>query len=140
MTYERPELTAQEVLLHAQEGLKEQLPLHAAGYQCTTADLWRVVRGVAANRGTLESVCADLGGTPDPHTIRGSLTEQLCVEELPEREQQLKAAWAAAVPGRVRRQAQDVASDYHDRPYSGKGEQEQERWVRGKAKEGTPRF
>jgi len=140
MTYERPELTDQEGLLPAQEGLKEQLPLHAEGYKCTTEDLWRVVLGVAANRGTLESVCADLVGTPDPHTIRGSLNEPLCVEEVPELEQQLHAALAAEVPGRVRRQAQEVAIDSHDRPYSGKGEQEQELWVRGKAKAGTTRF
>ena len=140
MTYDRPELTDQEVLLHAQEGLKEHLPLHAEGYKCTTDDLWRVLLGVAANRGTLESVCADLVGTPDPHTIRGYLNEQLCVEELPELEQQLNAALAAEVPERVRRQAQEVAIDYHDRPYYGKGEQAQELWVRGKAKAGTTRF
>jgi hypothetical protein len=140
MAYDMPELTDQEVLLHAQEGLKEHLPLHAEGYKCTTDDLWRVLLGVAANRGTLESVCADLVGTPDPHTIRGYLNEQLCVEELPELEQQLNAALAAEVPERVRRQAQEVAIDYHDRPYYGKGEQAQELWVRGKAKDGTTRF
>jgi putative transposase len=54
-------------------------------------------------------------------------------------EQQLNAALAAAVPWRVRRQAQEVAIDYHDRPYYGKGEQEHELWVRGKAKDGTTR-
>jgi hypothetical protein len=62
------------------------------------------------------------------------------VEELPELEQQLNAALAAEVPRRVRRQAQEVAIDYHDRPYYGKGEQDQELWVRGKAKDGTTRF
>ena len=60
--------------------------------------------------------------------------------ELPEVEQQLKAAWAAEGPRRVRRQAQAVAIDSHDRPYYGKGEQDQELWVRGKAKDGTTRF
>jgi putative transposase len=33
-----------------------------------------------------------------------------------------------------------VACDYHDRPYYGKGAQEQELWVRGRAKDGTTRF
>src|SRR5262249_20207255 len=79
-------------------------------------------------------------GTPDPHTIRGYLNDQLRVEELPELEQQLNAALAAEVPRRVRRQAQEVAIDYHDRPYYGKGEQAQELWVRGKAKDRTTRF
>jgi hypothetical protein len=135
-----PELSAQEVLRHTQALLEEHLPLTAEGYKCTTDDLFKVLVGVAATKGTLEAVCADLIGTPDPHTIRGYFNEQLCVEELPALEQQLNAALAAAVPRRVRRHAQEVAIDYHDRPYYGKGEQAQELWVRGKAKDGTTRF
>jgi hypothetical protein len=140
MSYSTPELTAQEVLCHAQDLLEEQLPLNAEGYKCTTDDLFKVLLGVAATKGTIEAVCADLVGTPDPHTIRGYFNEQLCVEELPALEQQLNAALAAEVPRRVRRHAQEVAIDYHDRPYYGKGEQAQELWVRGKAKDGTTRF
>ena len=140
MSYNTPELTAQEVLRHAQELLEEKLPLNAEGYKCTTDDLFKVLLGVAATKSTLEAVCADLVGTPDPHTIRGYFNEQLRVEELPELEQQLNAALAAEVPRRVRRHAQEVAIDYHDRPYYGKGEQAQELWVRGKAKDGTTRF
>jgi hypothetical protein len=140
MLYSTPALSAQEVLRHAQDLLEEQLPLNAEGYKCTTDDLFKVLLGVAATKGTLEAVCADLVGTPDPHTIRGYFNEQLCVEELPALEQQLNAALAAEVPQRVRRRAQEVAIDYHDRPYYGKGEQAQELWVRGKAKDGTTRF
>jgi hypothetical protein len=140
MPYDTPELTAQEVLRHAQELLEEKLPLNAEGYKCTTDDLFKVLLGVAATKSTLEAVCADLVGTPDPHTIRGYFNEQFCVEALPELEQQLNAALAAEVPRRVRRHAQEVAIDYHDRPYYGKGEQGQELWVRGKAKDGTTRF
>jgi len=140
MLYHRPELSAQEVLRHTQALLEEHLPLNAEGYKCTTDDLFKVLVGVAATKGTLEAVCADLVGTPDPHTIRGYFNEQLCVEELPALEQQLNAALAAEVPRRVRRHAQEVAIDYHDRPYYGKGEQAQALWVRGKAKDGTTRF
>jgi hypothetical protein len=140
MPYSTPELTAQEVLRHAQELLEEKLSLKAEGYKCTTDDLFKVLLGVAATKSTLEAVCADLVGTPDPHTIRGYFNDQLRVEELPELEQQLNAALAAEVPRRVRRQAQEVAIDYHDRPYYGKGEQDHELWVRGKAKDGTTRF
>jgi hypothetical protein len=139
MLYHTPELTAQEVLRHAQELLEEKLPLHVEGYKCTTDDLFKVLLGVAATKGTLEAVCADLVGTPNPHTIRGYVNEQFCVEELPELEQQLNAALAAEVPRRVRHHAQEVASDYQDRPYYGKGAQAQELWVRGKAKDGTTR-
>jgi hypothetical protein len=77
-----PALTDQEVLRRAQDPWEEQLPLHAEGYKCTTDDLFKVLLGVAATKGTLEVVCADLVGTPDPHTIRGYLNEQLRVEEL----------------------------------------------------------
>jgi hypothetical protein len=40
----------------------------------------------------------------------------------------------------VRRHAQEVAIDYHDRPYYGKVPQAQGLWVRGHAKAGTTRF
>jgi hypothetical protein len=140
MRQDTPELSAPEVLHHAVNPLQEHLPLHADGYKCTTADLFNILLGVAATRGTIESVCADLVGTPDPQTIRGYFNEQLRVEELPYLEQQLNAAVAAEGPRRVRRHAQEVAIDYHDRPYYGKGEQAQELWGRGKAKDGTTRF
>lgn len=140
MLYHTPELSAQEVLHHAQNLLEEKLPLKADGYKCSTDDLFKVLLGVAATKSTLEAVCANLAGTPEPHTIRGYFNEQLSVEELPALEQQLNAALAAEVPRHVRRQSQEVAIDYHDRPYYGKGEQAQELWVRGKAKDGTTRF
>jgi len=140
MLYHTPELSAQEVLHHAQNLLEEKLPLKADGYKCSTDDLFKVLLGVAATQSTLEAVCANLAGTPEPHTIRGYFNEQLCVAELPALAQQLTAALAAEVPRHVRRQSQEVAIDYHDRPYYGKGEQAQELWVRGKAKDGTTRF
>jgi len=140
MPYHTPELSAPEVLQHTQDLLEEKLALKADGYKCTTDDLFKVLVGVAATKSTLEAVCANLVGTPDPHTIRGYFNEHLCVEELPALEQQLNTALAAEVPRHVRRRSQEVAIDYHDRPYYGKGEQAQELWVRGKAKEGTTRF
>lgn len=140
MPYDTPELTEAEVLQHALSTLHDHLPLHAEGYTCTTDDLFKVLLGVAVNRGTIESVCVDLVGTPDPQTIRGYLNEQLRVEELPELERHLNDALAAELPPRVRCHTQEVAIDYPDRPYYGKGAQAQELWVRGQAKEGTTRF
>jgi hypothetical protein len=111
MLYHTPELSAQEVLQHAQDLLEEKLPLQADGYKCTTDDLFKVLLGVAATKSTLEAVCANLVGTPDPHTIRGYFNASLCVEELPALEQHRNAALAAEVPRHVRRQAQEVAID-----------------------------
>ncbi len=138
MSYHTPELSAQEVLQHTPALLEEYLPLNAEGYKCTTADLFKVVVGGAATRGTLEAVCTDLVGTPEPHTIRGYCNEQLRGGELPALEAQLNAALAAEVPRHVRRQSQEVAIDYHDRPYYGKGEQAQELWDGAKPKPGRP--
>src|SRR5713226_6482840 len=140
MPDDTPDLTAPEVLQHAYSTLQEHLPLHAEGYTCTTDDLLKVLLGVAVNRSTIESVCADLVGTPDPQTIRGYLNAQLRVEELPAWERRLNAALAAELPPRVRRHAQDLAIDYHDRPYYGKAAQAEGLWVRGQAKDGTTRF
>jgi hypothetical protein len=96
LSYGTPEWSAPEVLRHAQDLLEEHLPLNADGYKCTTDDLFKVLVGVAATKSTLEAVCGDLVGPPDPHTIRGYFNEQLCVAELPELEQQLNAALAAS--------------------------------------------
>jgi putative transposase len=134
------ELTDEEVLEHARNGLEEHLALEADGYKCSTEGVLDVLLGVTVNRGTLESVCADLVGIPDPETIRGYLNEQLTVERLPELQQQLNAALAQEIPKRVWRQESDIAIDLHDRPYYGNAPEEEALWVRGSAKKGTTRF
>ena len=133
-------LSDREVLQYARETLQQHLSLQADGYVCTSDDLFNVMLGVAAGRGTIESVCADLVGTADPETIRGYLNEQLCVADLPDLAQQLNATLADEIPHRVWRQARDVAIDFHDRPYYGKTPQAEGLWVRGRARDGTTRF
>jgi putative transposase len=140
VTNDTLKLTDREVLKHAHTVLAEHLPLQADGYTCSTDDLLDVLLGVAANRGTIEAVCADLIGTPDAETVRGYFKDQLRVEDLPELERRLNAALADEIPPRVRRQARDVAMDFHDRPYYGKQAQTTGLWVRGQARDGTTRF
>jgi putative transposase len=133
-------LTDQTVLTYAHDCLREHLPLQAEGYDCTTDDLLNVLLGVAANRGTVESVCADLAGAPQAETIRTYFKEQLCVEDLPELERRLNATLAAEIPPRVWREPREVAIDFHDRPYYGKTGQAEGLWVRGHARDGTTHF
>lgn len=133
-------LTDQKVSTYAHHCLATHLPLEAKGYACTTDDLLDILLGVAANQGTIESVCTDLLGTPDPETIRTYFKEQLCVEDLPHLERCLNAALAAEIPKRLRRRTCAIAIDFHDRPYYGKTPQAEGLWVRGQAKEGTTRF
>lgn len=140
MAHHTPTLSDRDVLTHAREGLGKHLPLAAAGYKCTTDDLLNVLLGVAANRGTVESVCSDLVGTPEPATIRGYFNETLCVEDLPDLERCLNAALAGEIPPRVWQQECDVALDFQDRPYYGKTPQATGLWVRGRARNGTTRF
>jgi IS4 transposase len=140
MANDTPKLTNREVLQRAHTLLAEHLPLQADGYTCTTDNLLDVLLGVAANRGTIEGVCADLVGAPDAETIRGYFNDQLRVEDLPELERQLNAALAEEIPPRVWRHARDVAIDFHDRPYYGKRPQVVALWVRGQARDGTTRF
>ena len=140
MTNHTPKLTDQDVLHRARARLRDHLPLQADGYCCTTDDLLQVLLGVAVNRQTIEAICADLVGTPEPETIRRYLNAQLRVDELPALEQHLTAALAAAIPAHVWAQARDVAIDFHDRPYYGKTAQADGLWVRGEARDGTTRF
>ncbi len=140
MANHTPKLTDQEVLQRAHTVLADHLPLEADGYSCTTDDLLDVLLGVAANRGTIEAVCADLVGSPDAETIRGYFKEQLCVEDLPDLERRLNASLVHEIPARVWRRAREVAMDFHDRPYYGKQPQATALWVRGRAKDGTTHF
>ncbi len=118
----------------------EHLELEADGYTCLTSDLLNVLLGVASNQGTIESVCANLVGTPNPQTIRNYINNQITIEELPQLEDALNRALVAQLPARVWRHARDIAMDFHDRPYYGKQEQEEAKFVRGKSKNGATRF
>jgi Transposase DDE domain len=135
-----PHLTDTDVLQRARACLQAHLPLQADGHVCTTADLFNVLLGVAVNRGTIEAICADLVGSPDPETIRRYLHAQLRVDDLPALEQCVNAALTDEIPARVWARAHDVAIDFHDRPYYGTTPQPEGLWVRGQAKDGTTRF
>lgn len=133
-------LTDEKVLTEAREMLAAHLQLEAEGYKCQTTDLLNVLLAVATDQGTIESVCSDLPGLPNAETIRQYINEELCVEELPQLQQALNRAMVKGLPPRLWRRPQDIAIDFHDRPYYGKKPQEEALWVQGRAKDGTTRF
>jgi len=133
-------LTDEKVLTEARETLAEHLQLQADGYKCQTTDLLNVLLAVATDQGTIESVCSDLPGLPKAETMRQYINEELCVEDLPQLQQGLNHALAKGLPPRLWRRPQDMAIDFHDRPYYGKKPQEEALWVQGRAKDGTTRF
>ena len=135
-----PKLTDHDVLHHTRTRLRDHLPLRADGYVCTTDDLLQVLLGVAVNRQTIEALCADLVGTPNPETIRRYLNAQLRVDDLPALEEHINAALMDDLPAQVWERLRDVAIDFHDRPYYGTTPQADGLWVRGEAHDGTTRF
>jgi len=140
MTNHTLTLTNQEVLDTAEAGLAEHLKLKAAGYQCSSSDLYRVLIGASVQRTTIEAACADWVAAPVGNTVRGYLHEQVCAEDLPELEARLNQALVSDLPPRLWRKARVLAMDMHDRPYYGKTSQEEGLWVRSRAKQGTTRF
>jgi len=137
----KPKLDDDEVLRQAKERLEIHLAFEADGYVVTAGTLYDILIGVAAKRGTVESICAELAGAPDPETIRRYLNEQLTVEQLPELKRRINAGLYANWPTKLRQRGPiELAIDFHDRPYYGKQEQEQGLWVRGEARDGTTRF
>ncbi len=139
MSHDTLKLSDEKVLPKAREVLTEPLPLEAAGYVCTTDNLYDALLGVARKRGTLQAVCTDWLGMADPETIRGYLNDQLRIEDLPELEHRLNAALVAQTPKRIYRAPQDGAIDFPDRPYYGKPPQSTGLGVRCQAKDGTTR-
>lgn len=133
-------LTDKKVLQQAQMTLGDHLELHADGYKCATEDLLNVLLGVAANQGTIETICSDLVEAPNPQTIRDYVNDQISVTGLMQLETQMNQALVANNPPRVWRHKRDIAMDFHDRPYYGQVSQDEGLWVRGQAKAGTTRF
>ena len=138
---DKPKLNDEKVLCQAKKTLGIYLPLEADGYCVTSETLYDILIGIAANRGTTESVCTELAGAPDPETIRRYFREQFIVEQLPELQRSINDGLAANWPKKLRRGGPvEVAFDFHNRPYYGKQKQEEALWVSGEAKDGTTRF
>ena len=140
MKHNTPKLTDTQTLDTARSILETHLPLEAQGYCCQSEHLYEALLAVCASGETLEAVCRDLPGTPEAGTVRAYLNEQLTLEELPALQQHLNRALTAKHPAPLCRKPQRVAIDFHDRPYYGKATQEEAKWVRGRAKDGTTRF
>src|SRR5262245_38601753 len=139
--HDKPKLNDEKVLRQAKKTLEIYLPLEADGDCVTSETLYDIWIGTAANRGTAESVCAELAGAPDPETIRRYFREPFPVEPWPDLQRSIHDGLAANWPKKLRRGGpMEVAFDFHDRPDSGKQEQEEGLWVSGEAKDGTTRF
>src|SRR5689334_10769163 len=135
-------LTDQQTLHDTMTFARQHIPLTANGYRCQTGDLWRLLLAAAARRSTIETVCADLSSAPDANTVRGYLSEQLPPSAVPDLEQQWNEMLRTLAPDWLHHRAQEIAVDFHDEPYYGREQSDDEdNWVcRGEARAGTTRF
>jgi hypothetical protein len=126
--------------------LQTHFPLDVHGYDCTMADLWRVLVASAARRSTVEATCQDLEDVPASNTIRHHLQEQLATLEIPQLQACCNAALQSQVPAWLWQTARykplAVALDLHAMPYYGKADlHDPDHWIcRGEAEAGTTRF
>src|SRR5512147_1066858 len=134
------ELKAEDVRQYAIEKMKEYIPVEANGYCCTTEMILDVLLKASAECSSIEAACADLEDVADSNTIREYLNQAIEVKTLRDREQQINAALASCIPEAMERTGIEIAIDFHDEPFYGKGEQTRQVTVRGQAKKGTTHF
>lgn len=139
MSHSTSTLSQSDVLNYAHSRLAPHLHLTADGYSCSSTQLLHILLGVAASRGSLQSLCAGLIDIPCAATFRQHLNNLLDGKKLPAVETAINAALAPSAELALWLHPQQIAIDYHDQPYYGKSEQDQGLWVRAKAKAGTTR-
>ncbi|MGI9173862.1 MAG: ISH3 family transposase [Rhodothermales bacterium] len=135
-----PRLTDTQTLRTARSMIERHLPLHANGYKCKSSHLYDVLLGVAASGETIQSRCQHLPGAPKADTVREYLNKQLTLDELTVLQDRLNEALSDKLPQRLRHKDQRIAIDFHDQPYYGKAQQDQAKWIRARARDGTTRF
>jgi hypothetical protein len=136
------QLTDQQTLHDTMLIARKHIHLSANGYRCQTDDLWRILLAAAARGSTIEAACADLLQAPAANTVREHLNDQLPPQSIPELEQQWNALLSTLIPDWLREHPQELAIDFHDQPYYGRDDSDQnDTWVcRGEARDGTTRF
>ena len=115
------ELKAEDVRQYAIEKLKEYIAVEAHGYCCTTDMIFDVLFKASAECSSVEATCADLEAVADSNTIRAYLNQAIELEKLCETEKQINAALASCLPQTMRRNGIEIAIDFHDEPFYGKG-------------------
>ena len=134
------ELKAEDIRHYTIETMKEHIQMEAHGYCCTTDMIFDVLFKSSAECSSVEATCADLATVADSNTIRAYLNQAIEIQKLREPEQQINVALASCIPQAMQRAGIEIAIDFHDEPFYGKGEQTRQVTVRGQAKKGTTHF
>jgi len=134
------ELKAEDVHHYAIKKMQEHIPVEAHGYCCTSEMIYDVLFKASAEGSSVEAACADLQGVADSNTVREYLNQAIEMGQLREREGQVNAALASCIPGGMQRTGVEIAIDFHDEPFYGRGEGTRSVTVRGQAKKGATHF
>lgn len=134
------ELKAEDIRAYTLNILKDHLKLEVAGYRCTTEVILDVVLKASAESSSVEAACNDLQDVADSNTIREYLNTALEIQALREQEIEMNAALAECIPNSMPRTKVEVAIDFHDEPFYGKGAGLREVTCSGQAKKGTTHF
>jgi hypothetical protein len=134
------ELKAEDVRAYTIRTLKENLPIEAQGYLCTTDMIYDVLIKASAECSSLEATCADLEQVADSNTVREYVNKALPIKRLCEQEEQANQALANCIPEAMARKGIEIAVDFHDEPFYGKQESTRAVTCGGQAKKGTSHF
>jgi len=134
------ELKAEDIRAYTTRLLRDHLELNVEGYRCTSAMILDVLLKASAENSSIEAACADLEEVADSNTIREYLNAVVDVKELREQETELNRALAECIPEQMPRTNLEVAIDFHDEPFYGKGVELRKVSCAGQAKKGTTHF
>ena len=134
------ELKAEDIRAYTLNLLKDHIKLDVTGYRCTNEVILDVVLKASAESSSIEAASNDLQDAADSNTIREYLNAALDIQELRQQESEMNAALAECVPASMPRTQLEVAIDFHDEPFYGKGAELREVTCSGQAKKGTTHF
>jgi putative transposase len=134
------ELKAEDIRAYTLDILKDHVKLDVSGYRCTSEVILDVVLKASAESSSIEAASNDLQAAADSNTIREYLNAGLEIQALREQENEMNAALAECIPNSMPRTNVEVAIDFHDEPFYGKGAGLREVTCSGQAKKGTTHF
>lgn len=134
------ELKAEDIRAYTLDIVKDHVKLDVSGYRCTSEVILDVVLKASAESSSIEAASNDLQAAADSNTIREYLNAGLDIQALREQENEMNAALAECIPNSMPRTNVEVAIDFHDEPFYGKGAGLREVTCSGQAKKGSTHF
>lgn len=134
------ELKAEDIRAYTLDIVKDHVKLDVSGYRCTSEVILDVVLKASAESSSIEAASNDLQAAADSNTIREYLNIGLEIQALREQENEMNAALAECIPNSMPRTNVEVAIDFHDEPFYGKGAGLREVTCSGQAKKGSTHF